>query len=153
LGAAITLDRGDAHFGHDLDDTLGGRLHEVLAGGLVINIRQRSTLDHVVDCFESDVGVDRAGSVTDEERKVMHFPGFAGFDHETDARAQTFADEEVMQPGNGQQCRDRCKVAVHAAITEDDHVDLFLFDHAARHDADFLHRLGEALLAAGDAEE
>jgi hypothetical protein len=37
LRAAVALDGGDAHLGHDLDDALGGGLDEVLAGGLVVD--------------------------------------------------------------------------------------------------------------------
>ena len=97
LGAAVALDRGDAHLGHDLDDALGRRLDHVLARGLVVDAGQRVLADHVIDRLERDVRVDGAGAVTDEQREVMHFAGLAGFHHETDARAQALADEIAVK--------------------------------------------------------
>ena len=52
----------------------------------------------------------------------MHLARFAGFEHEADARARAFADQVVMQAGDGQQRRDGGVVLVHAAIGEDDDV-------------------------------
>jgi hypothetical protein len=56
LGAAVGLDGGDAHLRHDLDDALGGGLHEVLAGRLVVDAGEQALADHVVDRLEGDVG-------------------------------------------------------------------------------------------------
>ena len=82
LGAAVALEGRDAHLRGDLDDALGGGLHEVLAGGLVVEIGQQTLVDHVVDGLEGDVRVDRADAVADEQGEVVDFAGLAGLEHE-----------------------------------------------------------------------
>ena len=84
---------------------------------------------------------------------MMDLAGFAGLQNQAGARAQAFADEIMVQAGDRQQRGDRGKLAGHAAVAEDDHIGLVLLDQAAGHDAELLHRLGKAALAAGDAEE
>jgi len=153
LSAAVALDGGDAHLGHDLHDALGGGLHVVLAGGLVVDAGEHALVDHVVDRLEDDVRVDHAHAVADEQREVVHLAGLAGLEHETGAGAQTLADEIVMQAGDGQQRGDGGEVRADAAVAEDEDVDLLLLDHAAGDHADLLHGLGQAALAAGDTEE
>ena len=114
---------------------------------------QQALADHVVDRFERDVGIDGAAAVADEQREMVHLARLAGLEHQADARAQAFADQIVMQPGDREQRGHRRVVARHAAIAEHDDVDLVLLDHAPRHHAELFHRLGEALLAARDAEQ
>ena len=153
LGAAVTLDRGDAHLGHDLDDALGRSFHQVLARGLVIDAGEQRFPDHVIDRLERHVGIDRGGAVADEQRKVVHFARVTSLDDDGDAGAETFADEIVVQAGDGEQRRHGCEFLRHAAVGEDEDVGLVFLDVAAGHHAQFFHRLREALLAAGDAEE
>ena len=153
LRAAIALDRGDAHLRHDLDDALGRGLDEVLARRLVIDVRQAVIADHAVDRFERDVRIDGAHAVADQQSEVMHFARLTGFEHEAHARAQTFADQIVMQARDCEQRRDRREFAIHAAIGEDEDVHFLLFDHAARHQTNLFHRLDEALLAASHPEQ
>ena len=153
LGAAVTLDRGDAHLGHDLDDALGRRLHQVLTGGLVIDAGEQRFPDHAIDRLERHVGINRGGAIADEEREVVHFTRVTGLDDDGDAGAETFADQIVVQAGDGEQRRHGCEFLRHAAVGEDEDVGLVFLDVAAGHHAQFFHRLCEALLAAGDAEE
>ena len=49
---------------------------------------QQALADHVVERLEREIRIDRAAAVADEQREVMHFARFAGFEHEADARAQ-----------------------------------------------------------------
>ena len=153
LRAAIALDRGDAHLGHDLDHALRGGLHEIRARLLVVDSGEQPFADHVVDRLERDIRIDGGRAVADEQREVMHLARFAGFKHERDARAEAFANQIMVQAGNGEQRGNRRGLARDAAIAEDDHVDFVLLDHATRHDREFLHRFRESLLAARDAEQ
>ena len=107
LRAAVALDRGDAHLGHDLDHALGRRLDEVLARRLVVDAGEQTLADHVVDGLEGEIGIDGAAAVADQQREVMHLARLAGLEHEADARAQAFADQVVVQAGDGEQRRDR----------------------------------------------
>ena len=83
----------------------------------------------------------------------MHLAGVAGFDDERGARAETFADEIMVQAGDGEQRGHGREFLGHAAVGEDEHVDLLFLDVAAGHHAEFFHGLRETLLAARDAEK
>ena len=60
LGAAVALDRGDAHLGHHLDDALADRLDVVLDRVLLVDAGQQALAAHVVERLEGEVGIDRA---------------------------------------------------------------------------------------------
>jgi hypothetical protein len=94
---------------------------------------------------------DRA--VADEQREVVHFARSPVSSTRLTRVRSAFADQVVVQAGDGEQRRDRARIPGDAAVGEDEDVDLLLLDHAAGHHAELLHRLREALLAAGDAEE
>ena len=49
LRAVVTLHGRDAHLGHHLDHALDRGLREVLAGELVLDVRQHLVADHAVD--------------------------------------------------------------------------------------------------------
>ena len=83
----------------------------------------------------------------------MHLAGLARLENEARPRAQALADQVMMQSRDRHQRRDRRELAVDAAVGEHDHVDFFFLDQAPRHQAQLLHRLDEALFAAGDAEQ
>ena len=123
LRAQITLDRGNADFRSHLDNALGGGFHEILAGGVVIHAHEQPLADHVVERFKRKVGIDGGAAVTNERAEVMHFARLAGFEHQSDARALAFANQEMVQRGNGQQRGNDGVVFIHAAIAEDDDVD------------------------------
>ena len=42
-------------------------------------------MDHVIEGFEGEVGINGAAAVPDEEREVMVLARFTGFEHEADA--------------------------------------------------------------------
>ena len=153
LRAAIALDRGDAHLGGDLDDALGRGLDEVLAGGLVLDVHEQALADHVVDRLEGQVRVDRAAAITDQEREVMHFPRLAGLQDDARPGAQALAEEVVVQAGDRQERGHGRVVAVHAAVAQDDDVDLALLDHAAGHHRRFPPATWPAPVSAADPEE
>ena len=153
LSAAVALDRGDAHLGHHLHHALGGGLHEVRAGLGVVDAGEVTLTDHVVDRLEGDIRVHRAAAVADQQGEVVHLARLAGLEDQRNPRAQALADEVVVEPGHREQRGDRREVLCHAAVAEDEDVDLLLFDHPAGHDGELLHRLGEALLPAGNAEK
>ena len=153
LRAAVALDGGDAHLRGDLDHALGGRLDEVLAGRLVIDGHEDALPDHVVDRLEGDIGIDGAAAVADQQREVVHLAGLARLQDQAHARAQALADQVVVQAGNREERRHRRVLAVDAAVAQDEDVDLLHLDQAAGRGRELLHGLGQALLAAGDAEK
>ncbi len=153
LRAAVALKRGNAHLGGNLDHALGRCLDEVLAGGLVVHAGEQAFADHVLDGLEGEVGIDRADPVADQQREVVHFARLAGLEHQACARAQALADQVVVQSSHRHQRRNRREFPVYATVAQDQHVALFFLDQAPRHEAQFLERLHQALLATRDAEQ
>ena len=92
-------------------------------------------MGHALDGFEREIGIDDGAAVADEQRKVMHFARFACLKRKAHSHAQAFANQVVMQSADGQECRDRRELPIHATITEDEDVDFLVFDHAARREA------------------
>src|SRR5262249_29249181 len=78
--------------------------------------------NHVVQRLESEVGVDGAAAVANEQGEMMHFARFARFEHQTHAGASAFPNEVMVQAGNGQQRRDGGVVEVNAAVGKNDDV-------------------------------
>ena len=76
----------------------------------------------------------------------------AGFEHQPDAGARAFADEVVMQAGDGEQRRDRSPFLVHAAVREHDHVDPVV-DGLADLGTKVIHRLLQAGSAIAGREQ
>src|SRR3972149_2021412 len=73
LGAAIALQRRDAHLGHDLEDPLVQGLDVVLDRLPVIEVGEQALSDEVVERLERDPRVHGAGPVADQEANVMDF--------------------------------------------------------------------------------
>ena len=73
---------------------------------------------HLVDRRQRQIGVDGAGAVRCEQRKMMHFAGLAGFDDQAAASARLVADQMMMHGARGQQGRDRHPSGIDAAIGE-----------------------------------
>src|SRR5579862_4214166 len=62
LGAAVALDRGDAHFGDHLHDALVDRFYEVLHPMLIVGL-DGLVVAEVVDRLEGEVWIDCRGAV------------------------------------------------------------------------------------------
>ena len=119
LGATVTLDRGYAHLGHDLDHALVGGLDEVLDGGVVIDGRQEAGLTgHVCQGLECQIGIDCRRAVADEGGEVGHLPGLSRLDDDTDLGAGSLPDQMVMHAGGSQQAGYRRVVGVDASVRE-----------------------------------
>ncbi len=87
LRAAIRLVGRDAHLGHDLEHRLADRLDVALLH--VVGRQVGAEIgQHLLQRLEGEIRVDRLGAVAGERAELMHLVGFAGFDDETDRRAQ-----------------------------------------------------------------
>ena len=115
LRAAIALQRGDAHLGKSLQQALVDGLDEVV---------QRFRLDAspvapgLVDGFERQVGVHRAGAIADQQGEVHDLARLAGFDDQGHLRAGFLAHQVVVHGGQRQQAGDGGIIRVHAAVGE-----------------------------------
>ena len=120
LRAAVALQRRDAHLGHHLQDALVERVDVVLDRLRVRHADEQLLPDHVVERFEREVRVDRAGAVAEQQRAVVHFARVAGFEHEAAARARALPHEMMVHAGRRQQARNRRALAIGAAVREDE---------------------------------
>ena len=116
LRAAIGLDRRDAHLGHHFDHALVDRLVVAFHRILVSDVRQQTFVNHVVQALVSEVRVNRLHAIAEQQTEMMHFARLAGLEHEPDPRARTRANQMMVQPGRGQQRRNRRMGLVDALI-------------------------------------
>ena len=87
LGTDITLDGGDPHLGHDLEEALIARLYIVrmrLFCGQVCGHAVQTSGQEFVDRFKRQVGVHGIGAVAKQHRHVMYFARFGRLDNKTD---------------------------------------------------------------------
>src|SRR5262249_54185396 len=70
--------------------------------------------------FESEVGVDGAGAVADQQGEMHHLARLGRLDNERHLGAGFFADQVVVDGGECQQAGDRCVLEIDAAVGEDE---------------------------------
>src|SRR6185437_10553284 len=152
LRAAIALSGRDAHLRGDLGETLGARLDEVFDRLVERHVLELAVADHAGEGGESEIGIDRAGAVTDQQAQVHHLARFAGFDHQAAARARARANQMVMHGGGSEQTRNGRPLGVHPAIRKyNDSV--ALLDGFGSLAAELVERLAQAGFALGGTEQ
>ncbi len=45
---------------------------------------EQALLDHIVERLEREIRIDGPAAIADQQRKMMHFARFAGFEHDAD---------------------------------------------------------------------
>ena len=149
LRAGVGGHRGDAHLRHHLQHTLAGGLDVVRQRLLAVHAAQRAAVEHVLDRFEGDVGVDGGGAEADQHRHVVDLAGVAGLDDQSDLRTGALPNQVVVDRRDGQQRRDRRQVLVGLAVG--DHQDAgAVLDRLRRRVPDVVERTAQALTALGD---
>ena len=63
---------------------------------------------------------------------MMYFACFTGLYGQRNSHAQAFADQVMVQGGDSEQRRNGRLLAIDSAITQNEDVDLFLFDQPSR---------------------
>ena len=121
LGAAIGLVGRDPHLGDDLEEALVDRLDVALDDFLVGKLLVELVL-HGEQRLEGEIRVDRLGAVAGEQAEMMHLAGVAGLDDQADGRAETDADQMMVDAGGGEQRRDRNALTPDHAVRQDDDV-------------------------------
>ena len=120
LGAAIALNRGDAHLGHDLENALLISFDEVFLGVVWLGAVQFSGFGHLANRFQGQVGIDGAGPIADQKGKVMHFPGVSRLHDKTRFGSGPFPDQMVVYRGGCQHTGDGRPTGVHTPVGEND---------------------------------
>ena len=122
LRALVGMERGDTHFGHHLEHTLGHALtigrHERGVIAKFLRITQTLTA-RLPQRLKRHVGIDRVSAVSHEQTVMMHLTGFAGFQHQPDLRAQSVFHEIMMHRTRGHQRAHRHAIGRHRTIAKD----------------------------------
>ena len=135
-----------------LTTPLTAALTKFLQASLCVDVHQQALADHVVERLEREIRIDRARAVADEQREMMHFARFAGFQHQADPRARAFANQMMMQPATASSAGIG---AISWSTPRSDRIRMFtpasmaLVARAHK----IVHRLGQARLAVGGLEQ
>ena len=113
LGAAVTLQCADSHLGEDFEQALADRL-DVVLGVLIDDVGffvsmfvavlawQHPQKDHVLKGLKGEVGIDRCGTITKQQSKMMDVTRLASFYDERALTALADPDQVVMDTGKCQ---------------------------------------------------
>ena len=156
LRAAIGLVGRDAHLGHDLQHAFADRLDvavDDLAG--VDDLGELALGMHGEQRLEGEIGVDRLRAVAGEHAELVHLARLAGLDDQADRRAQSLADQVVVDGGRGEHGRDGDAPRADQPVGEDD--DVVAVEHralgtAAKPRQRHVHSRRAALDGVGDVE-
>ncbi len=122
LGATIALDGRYAHLRDRLHHALDCCLDVVFDGLLMRDVFEHPFMDHVVQRFKRQVGIDRSGTVANKEGKMMDFARLARLKHQPHTRPASIADKMMVHARHRKQRRDRRLFRAHAAIGQDQDV-------------------------------
>ena len=98
--------------------------------------RKQAALNHILQSFNRQIGIHRAGPIADQQRKVHHLAGLAALDNQRNLGARPFLHQMVVHRRQCQQRRDRRVFLVHAAVGENQQrVSVATASEARRHQA------------------
>ena len=121
LRAAVAPQRRDSHFRHDLENTFADRADIVFYRGCGIHFFQLVVLDQLGHGFQRQIGVDRSSAVSQQQNVMHDFTGFAGFQHQAGAGAESALAQMPVDGGDGHQRRNRRLSFAKPSVAEDDH--------------------------------
>ena len=104
LCASVALNGRYAHLGHYLEDSLVRGLYVVVFGCFVVHAgcQKAGLASHTGQCFECQIGVNRACAVADEQGEVRHLTGLASLDNQAHFCTSALPYEVVVNAGCGQ---------------------------------------------------
>ena len=117
LCATVALQGGNTHLGKDLQQAFVDGFDVVIERFFKRNApREPLAQRQIFQRFNSEVGVDGTGAITDEQRVMHHFARFAGFDDESHLGPQTLPYEVIVDGSHGEQTGNGNVVLVYATI-------------------------------------
>ena len=120
LGTGVGSHRGNAHLGHDLQDTLAEALDEVVDAVFGSHANHFAGADELLHGFHGQVRVHGGSAEAYEHRHVVRFADVAGLDHQGGLGAVGAAQQVVVYRADEQQGRDRGPLRVGVAVGQHD---------------------------------
>ena len=117
LRALVGLDRGNTHFGSNLDNSMNNCIVVVIYRRIIILVK-KSGFDQLTDRLMGKIRIDRTGSVPQQCGKMMHFSGFAAFQNHGHRSSLLGADQMLLQTGYSQKRRDRHMIFIHITVSQ-----------------------------------
>ena len=96
LGAPITGNGGDAHFGGDLEQAFVNAFAILVPQPLRVDVDDFPGLSHFIKAFVCQIRVDCRGAITDQYRKVVGIACRRSFHNDVGVTAQTFLNQSMM---------------------------------------------------------
>ena len=121
LAGLIRLQRRDAHFGRNLDDTVQNGVVVVVHGGMAVLV-ENADVDAFGDAFMRKIRIDRPRAVAQKRGKMMHRARLGAFQNDRDRRALFRADQMLLHRRDGKKARDGNVVFVHTAVGQNQNV-------------------------------
>ena len=121
LSAVVAADGGNPHFRENFQQSFVDGM-DVVFTGLTVSQRQFVAFYQMVDGGESQIGVYHAGAVAQQQGKMVHFTGFAGFHNNPHLHSFFLSDEVVVHGRHGQQRRERGHLPADGPVGKNDKV-------------------------------
>ena len=115
LRALIRLNRGNAHFGCNLDNAVQYRIIVIVHRGVIILV-EHSIVDQLLDGFLRQIGIHRTRAIADQRCKIMYFPRLRRLDNQRDTGPLLRANQMFLHRGHRKQRRNCNMVLVHTAV-------------------------------------
>ncbi len=97
MRAAITLQRGDPHFGEDFEQPFVDGLLVIFERFFESDARRKVALGGLVlQRFDGEIRIHGACAIADQEREVHDLAWLAGFDNQGDLRTRAFAHQMIV---------------------------------------------------------
>ena len=95
FGALIRLQSGNTHLRRDFDDAVQYRVVVVLNRCVIVLVKQ-VVVNQLVNRFECKIGIDRASTVGEKRREVMHLARLSAFKNDRESGSLFCRDKMLM---------------------------------------------------------
>ena len=121
LGGLVGLQGGNAHLGGNFYDAVKhGSI--IVMDGLIHILIQPVLFHQLRHALLGEIGVDGAGTITQQGCKMVDIPRLCGFQNDGDRRPLFGAHQILLNGGHRQQGRNGHVIFVHAPVRENDDV-------------------------------
>ena len=122
LGALVGLNRGNAHLGGNLYDSMENRAVVIIHCRVIILVKQMGS-HQLPDSLLGQIGIDGAGAVAEQGRELVHLSGLAALQNQGHAGPLLGGNQMLVQARHSQQGGNRHMVLIHAPVRDNQDID------------------------------